>query len=292
MPCGSLTRPVADTPGWAATESPAAARDRPTAGPARWRRAGWRAWSSRSCCRGRSPARRCPRATSGPPPWCAIEATVTTRPCASTSSAGSSSPVSTKWARWLVPNCSSKPSSVRRRLGGAITPALLTSRSSGPVELLGELAHGGHRGEVEARGRTSAAGGVCPDAPRGGGPALRVAAGEHHPRPARARRRATCQPMPELAPVTTATRSVRSGGRCMLRPTHLPNVRPRRRSRGCRGRAGTVRWCRGGSRARPSGDAARGAAEPAAPAPAGAGDDRARRGAPGHPVRRSSCRSS
>src|SRR2546421_257160 len=37
------------------------------------------------------------------------------------------------WPRWLVPNCSSKPSAVRGR-GGAITPALLISRSISPSQ--------------------------------------------------------------------------------------------------------------------------------------------------------------
>ena len=45
-------------------------------------------------------------------------------------SLSSSRPVSAKWPRWLVPSWSSKPSAVSRR-GGAMTPALLTSESSG-----------------------------------------------------------------------------------------------------------------------------------------------------------------
>ena len=44
----------------------------------------------------------------------AIDDTVTTRDSPAASSAGSSRPVSAKWPRWLVPNCSSKPSEVRR----------------------------------------------------------------------------------------------------------------------------------------------------------------------------------
>ncbi len=64
-------------------------------------------------------------------PWrWAIEETVTTRAASDSSSFGSSRPVRAKWPRWLVPNWSSKPCSVSIR-GGAMTPALLISRSSG-----------------------------------------------------------------------------------------------------------------------------------------------------------------
>ena len=54
--------------------------------------------------------------------------TVTTRDPSTGSRLSSSSPVSAKWPRWLVPNCSSKPSVVVC-FGGYITPALLISRS-------------------------------------------------------------------------------------------------------------------------------------------------------------------
>src|ERR1700721_3727312 len=70
------------------------------------------------------------------PRLCAIEGIVTTRglsdDCfAASSSAGISMAVSAKCARTFVPNCSSKPSVVSSRLGGAITPALLIRMSSG-----------------------------------------------------------------------------------------------------------------------------------------------------------------
>ena len=56
---------------------------------------------------------------------------VTTRGAGAASSSGSSRRVSANGPRKLLPNCSSKPSAVVIRVGGAITPALLTSRSTG-----------------------------------------------------------------------------------------------------------------------------------------------------------------
>ena len=64
-------------------------------------------------------------------------------------SAGSRPRVRAMWPRWLVPSCISNPSAVSRR-GMAITPALLTSRSSGSAgPPLGAGAHRGEVGEVE-----------------------------------------------------------------------------------------------------------------------------------------------
>src|ERR1700677_3353002 len=63
------------------------------------------------------------------PIWWTPEDTVTTRPV----TFGSRRFVSAKWPRWLVPNCSSKPSAVRAS-GGIITPALLISRSMSPCQ--------------------------------------------------------------------------------------------------------------------------------------------------------------
>ena len=68
-----------------------------------------------------SPAAGLPSSTAAVPPRCASEDTVTTRAPGAASSAGSSRPVSAKWPRWLVPNCSSKPSSVG--LPGAAAPS-------------------------------------------------------------------------------------------------------------------------------------------------------------------------
>ena len=58
-----------------------------------------------------------------------IEETVTTRPV----TCSSRRLVSAKWPRWLVPNCSSKPSAVATS-GGIMTPALLISRSISPSQ--------------------------------------------------------------------------------------------------------------------------------------------------------------
>jgi hypothetical protein len=63
------------------------------------------------------------------PVRCAVLDSVTTRPSVRPSIVSIRRPVSAKWPRWLVPNCSSNPSAVWRR-GVAITPALLISRSS------------------------------------------------------------------------------------------------------------------------------------------------------------------
>src|ERR1017187_7620980 len=75
-----------------------------------------------------------------------MEAIVTTRglcvrTSAARSSAGSSSAVSAKWPSTLVPNCISKPSAVSCRRFGAITPALLISRSSGTPSAISAAAN-------------------------------------------------------------------------------------------------------------------------------------------------------
>src|SRR5436305_1502115 len=67
------------------------------------------------------------------PARCAPEATVTTRSV----TCGSSRLVNAKWPRWLVPNCSSKPSAVRPA-GTIMIPALLTRTWSGPVQASAE----------------------------------------------------------------------------------------------------------------------------------------------------------
>ena len=77
--------------------------------------------------------------------------TVTTREPATGSSRSSSRPVKAKWPRWLVPNCSSKPSLVVD-FGVHITPALLISRSMrscSDSQLLGRGADGLQRRQVE-----------------------------------------------------------------------------------------------------------------------------------------------
>ena len=126
---------------------------------------------------------------------------MTTRPVTS----GSSRFVSAKWPRWFVPNCSSKPSAVRER-GGTMTPALLTSRSSGPLQPSANsrtdarLARSSRRTSV-VPGIAAAA--VSPFA------VSRTARTTRAPAPANAR--AAARPMPLLAPVTITLRPVMSG---------------------------------------------------------------------------------
>ena len=102
---------------------------RAAAGRARARTAGSRASTGRRRSSGSSGGRRsgCRRRSRGPVLWAVLDS-VTTRASSRPSISGSSRLVSAKWPRWLVPNWSSKPSAVWRR-GGAITPALLISRS-------------------------------------------------------------------------------------------------------------------------------------------------------------------
>ena len=63
------------------------------------------------------------------PKLCALDDTVTTRGSAAASNVGSSSPVSAKWPRWLVPSWLSNPSAVVA-FGTAMIPALFMSTSS------------------------------------------------------------------------------------------------------------------------------------------------------------------
>ena len=174
------------------------------AAAARARRAGWPAWTGRRSCWGCSPPAGLPSSTLPSPLWCAIDATVVTRGAGASSRCGISRPVSAKWPRWLVPNCSSKPSTVSRRRGGAITPALLTSRSSGPSNRSARAC----TDSCEARSSRSTR--TVPGTPM---PRIRAAAASPASvlrtasttsAPCRASSRASTRPMPELAPVTRA----------------------------------------------------------------------------------------
>ena len=82
------------------------------------------------------------------------------------------------WPRWLVPYWSSKPSTVSRYRGGVITPALLTSRSTGPSTLSANR----RTDSSEARS-SSATLGAAVDPRRGLAAGVGVAAGEHDGRP-------------------------------------------------------------------------------------------------------------
>src|ERR1019366_3461194 len=107
--------------------------------------------------------------------------------------------------RWLVPNCSSKPSAVRDS-GGTITPALLINRSISP-------SHPAASSRTDARlarsrRRTSVSPGMAAAA---ASPlsVLRTASTTWAPAPASAR--AAARPMQLLAPVTIALRPAMSG---------------------------------------------------------------------------------
>src|SRR6266702_429142 len=140
------------------------------------------------------------------PLWCSPLDTVTTRgwpPDASR--AGSSRPVSAKWPRWLVPNCISNPSAVSWR-GIIITPALLTSRSSGPENWSANA-----RTDARSARSSGAHSAPAPISRTAARPlsALRLATTTRAPW--RATSCAVWYPMPLFPPVTTAVRPDRSG---------------------------------------------------------------------------------
>jgi AcrR family transcriptional regulator len=144
----------------------------------------------------------------------APEATVTTRP----RTRSSSRLASAKWPRWLVPNCSSKPSAVRPK-GGTITPALLISSSISP-------SHEEANSRTEARlarssARTSVSPGIAAAAAR---PRSRSRTASTVRAPARASACAAARPMPLLAPVTIAVRPVMSGMSAAVKVVMANNV--------------------------------------------------------------------
>src|SRR4029077_12516234 len=126
----------------------------------------------------------------------------------------SRSPVSAKWPRTLVPNWSSKPSCVSRR-GGAITPALLTSRSrlscaeaNSPANARTDarLARSSGRSSSEASAEAVRCTSCSAFSPL---TVSRQASATFAP--LRASSRAVESPRPLLAPVTIAVRPVWSG---------------------------------------------------------------------------------
>src|SRR3954451_14793074 len=138
---------------------------------------------------------------------------------------GSSKPVSAKWPRWLVPSCCSKPSAVTCR-GIAITPALLTSRSSCGTSACRLSAKARiDASEERSSGRTStAASGTCSTTRAR---AVSPRAASRQPMmtraPAWASSRVVTRPSPLLAPVTTATRPDWLG---MSRALHFATTSP------------------------------------------------------------------
>src|SRR5882762_2055802 len=139
---------------------------------------------------------------------CARLLMVTTREPGTGSICSSSSPVRAKCPRWLVPSCSSNPSTVVC-FGGNITPALLTSRS-----ILGCRARSSAAAARTDSKQVRSRGWTVTSAP-GAAPAMRAAAAlplsvsrtaSTTDAPRAARTRAVSNPRPVFAPVTTASR--------------------------------------------------------------------------------------
>ena len=114
--------------------------------------------------------------------------------------------VSANGPRKLLPNCSSKPSAVVIRVGGAITPALLISTSTGAPSAIRPSANSA----TEARSarsirRTSsrALGCSAKISSRACSPLATVRTAITTCAPAPASRRVASLPVPLLAPVTT-----------------------------------------------------------------------------------------
>ena len=128
--------------------------------------------------------------------------------------------MSAKWPRWLVPNWSSKPSAVRRR-GGAITPALLTSRSR-PSWLAAKRSANDRTEARLARSSSSSSGfgpyAVAATSAWAARPLSRLRQAMTTSAPWRASSRAVTSPIPLFAPVTTAMRPVWSGMSCASQP--------------------------------------------------------------------------
>src|SRR6476646_7230213 len=112
-------------------------------------------------------------------PMCPPELRLTTRDGGSARSIGTNRLVRRKCPMWLVPNCISKPSTVRS--GGVyITPALLISRCSRSCVSEYHRAHAVERREVERTRFQLRVGDLVAHRADGGLDARRVAAREHH----------------------------------------------------------------------------------------------------------------
>ncbi len=147
---------------------------------------------------------------------CAVELTETTRASprsrAPAVSASWSPRESLKWPRWLVANCSSRCSEVRNR-PGVTTPALLTSRCSGPSQLCAKPSTepGSARSSAATCSRWLPVEVVRSWAAAVPASVLRTA--RVTSAPAQASARAVSRPMPDDAPVTMARTPLRSTSR-------------------------------------------------------------------------------
>ena len=147
--------------------------------------------------------------TTGERRWPA-ELTDTIRALSAAASASCSPTASAKWPRWFEANCISCPLGEMVSSGTAITPALLTRMSSGPVQARTKAA------TLDRSLRSSGADATCSL------PVLsRISAATRSPHevsrtasvtdaPAAASARAVSTPIPDEAPVTTAVLPVRS----------------------------------------------------------------------------------
>ena len=143
----------------------------------------------------------------------AVLLTVTTREPSTGSMLSSSCPVSAKWPRWLVPNCSSKPSLVvaaRRDHHAGVVDQQIDARIGG-AQLVGGGADRVQRGQVELLHRDVGAGTLGGDAAAASLPLSRLRTASTTCAPLAARTAAVSYPMPVLEPVTMATRPDWSG---------------------------------------------------------------------------------
>ena len=117
-------------------------------------------------------------------------------------------PVSAKWPRKLVPNCSSNPSWVSWRVGGVITAALLIKMSTGRPSPR-SLSLSALTDSRDARSRsvvvTVARGAAARMRSTAAAPLRGLRTGSTRSAPAEASLVAICSPSPSLAPVTTAS---------------------------------------------------------------------------------------
>src|SRR4051794_7039673 len=146
---------------------------------------------------------------------------MTTQPAGAASTSGSRRSVSANGPRTLLPNCSSNPSVVVNRRGGAITPALFSSMSTGTPSASRPSANDCTEARsARSRRRTSSAASGCAAriSSRAASPLATVRTASTTRAPAAASRSAASRPVPLFAPVTTASRPVWSGTVYMLPP--------------------------------------------------------------------------
>src|SRR3954471_14432860 len=155
-------------------------------------------------------------------PVCAAPLLImTTRPADAASSRGNRRSVRANGPRTLLPNCSSNPSVVVNRRGGAITPALFSSMSTGtPSASMPSANDCTEARSARSRRRTSSTASGCAAriSSRAASPLATVRTASTTRAPAAASRSAASRPVPLFAPVTAASRPVWSGTVYMLPP--------------------------------------------------------------------------